>query len=133
MGISNVTSDLRLLASAADVLETYSDAEVTTTSITYVKVKEIRLARAGSYRIKFSAGAGGAYNVQARLYRNGVAVGTEHTVGNGYFLKAEDLSGWTSGDMCQIYAHGHTTGPETCYVKEFRIYSEGRVDHEVIT
>lgn len=77
-----------------------------TNSLTYVKIKEVTLARSGTLRIKFLLWTGGAI-AYARVYKNGSAVGTEQTsskVGSPGELKSEDISGWAVGDKLQIYA-----------------------------
>lgn len=77
-----------------------------TNSLTYVKIKEVTLARSGTLRIKFYLSTGGS-TAYARVYKNGSAVGTEKTsssTGSPGELKSEDISGWAVGDKLQIYA-----------------------------
>lgn len=111
-------------ATAGNSLRTSNDGVVTTTNSSPTKVKEIRLGRIGVYRIKFDLDADpGASQVKAQLYKNGVAVGTERTGGEGagYQTFSEDLNNWTTGDLCQVYAW-RVTGGATAYVRNFRIY-----------
>ena len=59
-----------------------------------------------------------------RIYRNGVAVGTERNVSTSptYTEYSEDISGWSEGDLCQLYVHD--TAGNGCISKNFRIYSD---------
>jgi len=72
----------------------------------------------GTIRVSFSLSLGdytGTQNVQGRIYRNGVAVGTLRSgiAGGSTFLPTptytEDISGWKRGDRLQIYARLNTT------------------------
>ena len=136
MGISNPTGAafIPLAALPGDVLETYSDAVVNQANVTYTKKKEIRLARSGSYRIKFDLKASGELHTgYGRVYRNGAAVGTEQSQANiTYVNKSEDIVGWTMGDLCQLYIKGGGA-VETGYAQNFRVNSVSRMDHEVLT
>jgi len=108
---------------AGDTLLISSDTERQTDSGSYVKLKEIHIPKGGTLRIKFSVAAavnvGSAY---AKIYRNGVAVGTERevTFGEGYEEFSEDISGWNPGDFVQIYAK--KSNAAISKVKNFRIY-----------
>jgi hypothetical protein len=102
------------------------DAETSTGSTSYVKLKTITL---GSYvlvgrtmRIKFdihnsSTGPPYAYG---RIYRNGVAVGTERsTPSSTYVTFSEDVLGWSAGDTVELWVKAAST--YTAYVRNFRI------------
>jgi hypothetical protein len=120
-------------ASPGDVLETYSDGAATMSATTYTKYKEIRLARGGSYRVKFDLKGGNAI-VYARVYLNGTAHGTEQSDDTlAYVTKSEDLAGFSTGDLIQVYGHKNAAPDAAGLLKNFRIYSTERVDHEVIT
>lgn len=82
--------------SGADV-----DAAVSTS---YVKILEIRIARAGTYRIRSSAigTSVGSDNGYSQVYKNGVAYGTAQN-GISRVTKNEDLS-FAEGDLVQLYA-----------------------------
>jgi hypothetical protein len=72
----------------------------------YTKVKEISLSRGGSIRCKMKVStSGGSSNAYGRVYRNGVAVGSQNRGGLGstWNSYSEDISGWTAGDLCQVY------------------------------
>ncbi len=65
---------------ASDTVLAQSDSTSTTTSTSYVKAKEIVANVSGTYRIAFGllSNAGGDYGF-GRIYKNGVAFGTERT------------------------------------------------------
>jgi len=123
-------------ATAGDTLEAFGSADTTRlgTGDTYVKVKEIKLGRAGTFRIKFAlrsiSGGDTAYGL---VYKNGAAVGTEQTViGTIPVTKSEDISGWSAGDLCQLYLK-HQFAQPNAEGKEFRIYTAAPITNTVIT
>jgi hypothetical protein len=89
---------------------------------TYTKLKEIRLNVGGTLRIKI-VGTSIIPASRLRIYRNGSAVGTaRNTDGTVY---SEDISGWTPGDLCQLY--GINDAPGSNYyitTSNFRIYGD---------
>lgn len=96
------------------------------------KVKEIRLTRGGTYRIKFDMkNTTTPSTITGQIYRNGVAVGTLQTQTNvtPYTTYSEDISGWSAGDLCQIY-YG-TTSAGAGFFKNFRIYVKDCDESEV--
>ena len=86
-----------------------SDATVAVWNLSsYTKLKEIRLniIPDTSLKIQFTL-ANNYYNgrtVTARIYRNGVAVGTERITG-APATYTETISGWSNGDLLQIYGY----------------------------
>lgn len=115
-----------LFVGPADTYLLTSDTtEASTASGTYVKLMEINLGNyAGKLRIKFDMkNSGLGTDVYARVYRNGVAVGTEQSTGSGtYSTKSEDILDWNSNDLVQIYGKG--AGSDSCFVDEFKIYAD---------
>lgn len=107
---------------AGDYLLFSNDAERNTISTSYVKLKEIKVFRAGAYRIKFEMyGYSPITGVYARIYKNGAAVGTERLEESGAYVEySEDIAGFAKGDVIQIYAKKIGTG--YTYIKNFRIY-----------
>jgi hypothetical protein len=70
----------------------------------YNKAIEIKLDRGGEFRINFEMASGVGGSLYVRVYRNGSPVGTEYLTNTGSWVsKTEDISGWTSGDLLQIY------------------------------
>jgi hypothetical protein len=93
-----------------------------TANLTYTKVKEIRVARGGALRIKFTL-TSSSHTVYGVIYKNGVQVGTIRSVTTGSTTFSEDVSGWADGDLAQIYAK--TTNVATAAkVHNFRLYSD---------
>jgi hypothetical protein len=95
--------------------------ESTTVSTTYVKVKEILIGSAGTLSFSWSHKTSTSYqNVYTKIYRNGVAVGTEKTTNSDAYQAATDeIAGWSAGDLCQMYLHG--TGGYDGYVKNWTV------------
>lgn len=123
-----------LTAQAGDVLQASADTERSAASSTYTKVKEIQVPRNGTYRVKFDhQGQDGAtdYRGKARIYKNGVAFGTERITGLTYTTYSEDLE-FSAGDLVQLYYARGTLG-STSNVKNFRIYESSGVDYSVNT
>jgi hypothetical protein len=78
-----------------------------TYATSWTKVVEVICGDRGTFRILFQATIS-AYAVgKARIYRNGVAVGTERTLPSGgqWGSWEEDIAGWQKGDLLQIYAY----------------------------
>ena len=102
------------------------DAEANTASTSYVKLKTITLGanmRPGrTLRIKFdlhNSTTGPPY-AYGRIYRNGVAVGTEQTTpSDSYVTKSEDITDWDSGDTIELWMKAIST--YTAYVQNFRV------------
>ncbi len=58
------------------------------------------------FKFKMMSTGGGATPVYAKVYRNGVAIGSEQSTNNAAFVeKVEDIisTNWTIGDVLQIY------------------------------
>lgn len=103
----------------------YKDAvESSTTSSSFAKLKEAQTGKGGELRIKFDmqSGRSDGNGVQGRIYRNGVAVGTtRYQTSTSFITYSEDISGWSAGDLIQIYGTGGTLrGP--VIIKNFNIY-----------
>lgn len=94
---------------AGDVM-IYSDTaeSVSPLSSTLTKLKEALTGNGGTLRIKFDMAAGGSgHSAGGRIYRNGEAVGTlRGTSSTSFVTYSEDISGWSAGDLIQIYGSG---------------------------
>lgn len=107
---------------ASDALQTSADTEQIISETSYTKLKEIKYNDlTGTIRIKFdirdNAGNGTVY---AKIYKNGVAVGSERSDGSGsYQTFSEDIA-VVSGDLIQVYCRDD--GVHYGYVRNFRIY-----------
>ena len=88
-------------------------AEKTTVATSFTKVKEQKVFVPGTYRVLFTlrkaVSNSGSNSIRAQVYRNGVGVGVPRALASGgdttaYTTYAQDIPGWTFGDLCQIYA-----------------------------
>jgi hypothetical protein len=100
-----LSSENNLVTSSATNLLTQSSSNggpVMTT--TYTKVMEYVVPHPGVYNIKFTLQCGG-WTSYGRIYKNGVAVGTERTNADSDNPATfnEEISGWLQGDLLQIY------------------------------
>lgn len=101
-----------------------NDALKTSTSTTYVKLKEIQLLfsinQQSTYRIHFRLEhvSGTAYG---KIYKNGVPISAEYTVAVNYVDIDVDIlaSDWVRNDLIQLY--GHADGGASVHVYNFRI------------
>ncbi len=77
------------------------------------------------FRIKFELKTSNVGNdVYARIYRNGVAVGTERmSISATYTTYSEDISGWSEDDLIQLYTYSGAMGVRP-YVQNFRVYGD---------
>jgi hypothetical protein len=106
---------------ASDTLLDSHDAEVNCAGA-YALKKSIRIIVAGTYRIAFDLKRSAeATNLAGRIYKNGVAYGTERS-GNyvDWTNYSEDLF-FSSGDTCELWLKGYT-GPVYVYGRNFRLY-----------
>jgi len=121
------------VAELGDVLQSSADTERTENGSSYVKVKEIIVPRGGSYRLKWRMHRTASATAFGRVYRNGIAVGTEKSsTSDSYEQISDDVSGWSPGDLCQLYIKT-SSGPNACYIDNFRIYENIGVDYTVNT
>jgi hypothetical protein len=118
---------------ASDIVRHSLDAEASTASTSYTKLKTITFSAGLSawYRVKFDLKtSNGSYLAYGKVYKNGVAIGGEFstyttayytcTQNYGYFLEA--------GDTLELWVHAQAVGGATAYVQNFRIcYDTGTV------
>ncbi len=120
---SQITDDrifinlIGLVYSASDDLLCSDDPEDFTYREDYTKILEIEIlpyifSDETTLRIKFDLkSASSSYTAYGRIYRNGVAVGTERSTTSTSFVNySEDISGWSSGDLIQVYTKISTYG-----------------------
>jgi hypothetical protein len=101
-------------------LKQSADTEQTSTSDTYVKVKEILMQISGNARFDFDLkGTGAPPTSYGRIYKNGVAFGTEQSSTDSYVTKTENLS-FVAGDLIQLYIHDNPG--DDVSVRNFRVY-----------
>jgi len=99
------------VTTVGDSTEAESRDIKTTTSTSYVKVSEIYAGRNGNARVVFTLLTGNVANAAyGRIYKNGVAVGTERsTTSTTYVTFSEDFNSLVIGDLIQLYIHGTAT------------------------
>ena len=105
---------------AGDYLLVENTTARTVTTTTYAKYKETKVGVGGTYRIKFSMKANTSGTIYGQIYRNGVAVGTERSTTSTTITEfSEDIGGWSSGDLVQLYSKRTVDG----FVSIFNIYT----------
>lgn len=93
------------------------------TETSYTKIAEIYIPRNGTFTTKFMLARNvGVDTVRGRIYRNGIAVGTERISSSTTLTEySEDISGWVRGDLCQLYAKADS-GAESYDCGNLRLY-----------
>ncbi len=116
---SGIDMTMFTVAASADEIAA-ADTERNTTGTGYTKVKEIEVNAGGTYRITFDLQALASGMAYGRVYKNGVAHGTEQsaTVGAGYLNKSEDLV-FEKGDLIQLYYRA--SGGGSAWVRNFKV------------
>lgn len=108
---------------AGTILLASSDGVLTVSDASYTKRKSIKVPRSGTLTIKFTlTGSGGGNSTFGRIYRNGVAVGTERECTTSSQTEySEDISGWNAQDEVQIYCRRDSVDGS---LRNFRIYAD---------
>jgi len=105
---------------------------VSTTNTAYTKLSEFFAARNGSIRISFNLRQGGGGTAYGRIYKNGVAIGTERiTTSSVDVTYTEDFTGILNGDLIQLYLHS-SAGTITAYSSSF-LYKVGNPLEAAVT
>lgn len=100
-----------------------SDVLASTTSTSYVQLKELVIPFSGTVNVYFVVGSStGGYPGYARIYKNAVAVGTERSGDNTPDAYSEDIA-VTRGDKLQLYCKVAPGGTGYAFVQDFRIRS----------
>jgi hypothetical protein len=110
-GTTYVAGDFNILS---------ANTERSTSSASFTKLKEFLVPGGGVFRVLFDLRSDtGSGNALARIYRNGVEVGTQQaSVGTSYSTFTEDLGGWLPGDLCQLYVRQNGG---VAFVRNFKI------------
>ena len=107
--------------SASDVLIYADNPVASTTSSTMVMIKQAVTYARNIFRISFELALSGSGTVEARIFRNGIAVGIlRSTTDTTYTLFTQDISGWEVGDLLQVYARV-ASGAATALVRNLRV------------
>ncbi len=104
------------IGGGSEVLPDYILREDPITSTAYTKVKELTVTERGTISVIFSLKTNAPTGISAygRIYRNGVAVGTEKsTSSQSYVNQTEVISGWVPGDKLQLYIKNALTSYTT--------------------
>jgi hypothetical protein len=122
---------------AGDVLNSFADTEGTDNNTSYELQKSIQIPVDGTLRIKFDIkklNPAGSKTAYGRVYRNGSPVGTEQSKDDdtSYETFSEDISGWSNGDLCQLYTKSQASDGSHSY-RNFRIYADITPDYYVLT
>jgi len=109
---------------ASDTLRGSANTARTASPASYQKVKEIKVNRTGIVRVKFDLLlTNNSYpSAYARIYKNGVAVGTERSTNQtSYQTYSEDIA-VTKGDLIQLYYKMDQPTQTSISVQNFRVY-----------
>jgi len=123
---------IRPKAASANLRHSH-DAEDTSSSITFSKRKTYTFAYgiSGTLRVSFDIkNIGSLATVHGRIYKNGVAIGTDQTTTDGnYTTKTEDINFGvlSAGDTIELYARNEDS-VETVFVRNFRISYDNATD-----
>ncbi len=115
----------------SDQLQNSNDTERSNSGTSYTKIKEVKLNADLAYcRIKFDlGGAGGTFTRFGRIYKNGVAIGTEQTQESPtYVTYSEDFDTFVTDDLIQIYVKADAGGDEIAKVRNMRFYYSDFID-----
>lgn len=107
-----------------------NDAEKSSDSLTYVKIKEILLNEDLSVvRIYFQHKATSSGPIgYAKIYKNGVAIGTERSqAGSAWISYNEDFANLVNGDLIQIYVKSTLAGYGS-FIKSFQLHFDRKVN-----
>lgn len=117
----DVPTGIGRFVSASETLMASANTFRSTISATYVKLKEIKTNLTGVHRVKFDLCSNGSYLAYGRIYKNGVAFGTEqsHNASETFATFTEDLT-FGGGDLIQLYVK--VAGGIEGWIQNFRIY-----------
>ncbi len=129
-----IIQPLKLTYIASDTLLDSDDTEVSHFQDTYQKEKEIEITADtfsddSEFRIYFELKTSvGAHTAYGRIYRNGSPIGAERTTNSTTYVNfSQDLTGWTSGDLIQLYTKIATFGSYVS-TQNFMVYGDNEVD-----
>jgi hypothetical protein len=108
--------------------------KVTWSDDTYTKVNDITIVFAGTYRVKFELAASTSHSshpVYGRIYKNGVAVGTERSTSSGTYIEfTEDLT-FAAGDNIQLYTKG-SPAPAAAFSINFTVATNSNPLYSIV-
>jgi hypothetical protein len=95
---------------------------ISSSTPTYVKAKNLTTNTTGSHNITFTLTNTQWYGY-GKIYKNGVAVGSEHIVGSQFGDSGtfSDIITFNAGDNIELWMHSQQSGVDTTYNDLFRI------------
>lgn len=125
--------DTRPYAAGTNVIEASYLAVYIIAEVTYRKYKAIRVARAGTVTVDFElVGAGVGFAAYARIYKNGVAVGTERTTTSTTWVAAADENiSVAAGDTIELWAKMQNTSANGG-IRNFRVMCDKNLGEAVV-
>jgi hypothetical protein len=107
---------------AGDYLLNANDTERSTSETSMTLLKETKIGRGGTLKIKFTLATDSLNYVYAQIYRNGSPVGTLRSIAFAqFFTFTEDISGWSKDDLVQIWGRSNSS-LDRVIVFDFRLY-----------
>jgi len=121
---AELTGEIVMTLSPSDTLQHSHDELVHIDMAVYTKVKTITLAYAiAQCRIKFDMNASTGVTGYARIYKNGVAIGTERsTISSSMVTFTEDFAALNAVKNDTIELWAYRTGANFANVQNFRLY-----------
>ncbi|MET1171422.1 hypothetical protein B2I21_33545 [Chryseobacterium mucoviscidosis] len=106
--------------SAGDVIVVGSFSSSSTQSTAFTKVKEIKVNKTGTFRVRFEMSSG-AYGAEGVIYKNGIIVGTNRVI-SGSITQSffEDIS-FVKDDLVQIYVKRTDPSVGSVTVRNFTV------------
>lgn len=97
---------------ASERLRNSNNTEKTTGAVVATKIKEVKInADLAACRVKFGLYGTAGNGANARIYKNGVAIGTlRSTASLTEVTYSEDFAGFVTNDLIQIYAYVSVDG-----------------------
>jgi hypothetical protein len=126
-GSGNLTWDaISIDFKAGDILLAYDNNSLSTTSPTHLLVAEVILGAGGTVRTSFELNSNTTFNVvKGYIARNGTRVGTLRSTSVGSWVTyTEDISGWSAGDLLQLYFYRESYNSEV-YCRNLKVFVEG--------
>ena len=113
---------VNFVVSASANLRTSDDASAATSATSYTKVKEILYnENSGTITTTLTSNCSdGAFTVYSRIYKNGVAFGTEHVNSTGGAVAYPENLVFSIGDLIQVYAYT-SNGSHATQITNFRL------------
>ena len=113
----------------------YDTTSANTTSLSYVKLKEIKVNFSGIYRVSYLMGSGvpGMMSIFCAIYKNGsIQASTERQNTSSYNLYYSFNLTANAGDLIQLYGKHDYSGGNLEIVKEFGVAIEPAIDTSYI-